>query len=183
MLAKKTRQVSDLELSRLKMLAHPIRLKIYNALSSTLSVREIARTVRIDRELLYYHVRELLKTDLIRVAEVKQEKNTREAYYRRVDDINITIMPGQRDEISGNAIACVIQSMVDDFVVADKTRDDVLASASRRTLKVKPENLNQVAQEIIKFREEAWEKLKMLSDEDSEDAVAIEILLAFFQKG
>jgi len=182
MLAKKTKQVSDLELSRLKMLAHPIRLKIYNALSSTLSVREIARTIRIDRELLYYHVRELLKYDLIKVVEIKREKNTSEAFYRRVEDISITLAPGQKDDISGNAIACVMQSMVDDFVIADKARDDVVASATRRTLKVKPENLEQVVREMIELREEVWEKFKSQSDEDAEDAVELEILLAFFQK-
>ena len=67
------------ELSGLRVLAHPLRLRMLSLLTgSALSAMELSRELGISQALASYHLRQLHRADVIELAEVRSRRGGRE---------------------------------------------------------------------------------------------------------
>jgi len=67
------------ELSGLRVLAHPLRLRMLSLLTGTaLSAMELSRELGISQALASYHLRQLHSADVIELAEVRSRRGGRE---------------------------------------------------------------------------------------------------------
>jgi DNA-binding transcriptional ArsR family regulator len=74
-------------LDQIKALAHPLRLRIFEALSSAARTpKQVAELLGRKPTGLYHHVRVLEAARLIRPTETRKKRGTTEQYYRAVAD-------------------------------------------------------------------------------------------------
>lgn len=79
------RRIHSLELRQLKALAHPLRLRILEALvEQPRTTKQVAEILGEDSLKLYYHVDELEKAGLIKLVETRTKGNLLEKYYQSV---------------------------------------------------------------------------------------------------
>jgi DNA-binding transcriptional ArsR family regulator len=70
-------------LARLRVVAHPLRLRILSLLTGTpMSAAEVSRELGVSHALASYHLRQLAKTEFLEVAEERSHRGGREVRYR-----------------------------------------------------------------------------------------------------
>lgn len=173
--------LSPYQIEILKILADPLRYKIYNLLSKPMTVSDVAESLGFDRKILYYHFKKLLGVKLIEQVDSRKVKNLSEAVYLKNEDVKHFVSADDDHEYMDNAIANVMQSMVDDFLKALLENDKCIASASRRSIKISKSRIREFGREFIAIRKTLWENLEAFAD-GSEDCIEIEFLISFFEK-
>jgi DNA-binding transcriptional ArsR family regulator len=70
-------------LARLRVVAHPLRLRILSLLTGApMSAAELSRELGVSHALASYHLRQLAKTEFLEVAEERSHRGGREVRYR-----------------------------------------------------------------------------------------------------
>ena len=118
------------EVGTLRLLAHPLRLRIIEALrAEPLTVKDMAAALETSQTKLYYHVNLLAEHGLIRVVETRQVSGITEKRYR-VTAYRLTV---DRDVLHGadDQVASDGEDALDVFlsVVLDESKSEIRKSA------------------------------------------------------
>jgi DNA-binding transcriptional ArsR family regulator len=150
-------------------MGHRIRFYVLTLLNEGVySPDEIAEIIGERTNNVSHHIRELLDAGSIELAETKKVRNTLQHYYRAVEmpfysDEEIAAMtPGQRQEIMGLTIQCMMAETLCAFA-AGKMQSDPRVWLAWRWYNVDHQGRADIADEQAKF----WERVKEIEAEST----------------
>ena len=98
------------ELSSLRVLAHPLRLRILSLLTgAALSATELARELGVSQALASYHLRQLHRAGVIELGEVRPRRGGRERRFVYRPDAAATPPPAPADGLALFAEAVAVE--------------------------------------------------------------------------
>lgn len=106
-------EISDLK--TLKIITHPQRIEIIQALSDPKTVKEIAAEIGADPTKLYYHMRQLEGADLIQVVETKVVSGILEKTYlvsAKSYKVDEGLFTGANEQVTGEDLTNVVNALV-----------------------------------------------------------------------
>lgn len=162
------------QLEKYRALSNPLRLKLWSQFQKKRrTVSEAAEELGIDRILLYYHARILLKAGLIKKVENRKAGHVTESVYG-TKDITLYYEPGS-DAVTRNVIS-IMQETVDDFHKSKSYAEKVSTGAGRHILKIKSENFNKKQKIIDALAIEVLDRLDDIEDKDGDRSYSFTLM-------
>ncbi len=169
--------ISEEQLKRMRALSDPLRIKVLMKLFNPMTVTEIAKSLDVDRNSLYYHIRILLKNKLIEKVETHQVGHLTESVYKIVDGL---VMKRYEDhgpfETYRHLVVGLLQETLDDCVGSLSQEKEVKFGGGRTVIKVKSENLSKYSLELQEKAIKYLDEVKAMEEEDGDANFSITIV-------
>ena len=168
------KQLESLEakqLEQLQTLTNPLRLKIYTKFKTPQTVTRAAEDLAIDRNQLYYQLRIMRKVGLIKKVDSHQVGHLTESVYQSEEHMNFNRHnienPGPKEPYF-DLICEVAKETSDDCEQSLSRGGSLKAGTSRKTLKIKKEDMDTVPKRISELMIEFMASLDDFNDDDGE---------------
>ncbi len=161
------------QLEKHRALGDPLRLRLFRQFQKTRTVSEAAEELGIDRTLLYYHVRILLKAGLIEEVETRKAGHVTESVYA-TKNLILDHKPGS-ERLTRDAIS-MMQETVDDFRKSRSQPGRTKTGTGRHIIKIKSENFLEQQQLIDDLAIEVLERLDAIEDKDGDRSYSFTLL-------
>ncbi len=161
--------LDDEQIKRIRALVDPLRMKICIKLHEPMTITELAKSLGVDRHSLYYHIKVLLKADLIEKVETHQVGHLVESVYKATD-FKLQHRPeAEPVEVYQSFILNDLQQTIEDFYKAmERHQGQTHGGGGRLVLKINSENYEAKLDQFKKLSFEFFDRMKELEDKDGD---------------
>jgi len=156
-MARKAGEYTMKSLDQVRILAHPVRLKLLEAFAEPRTTKQAAEALKMPATRLYHHVNALERVGLIRLKSTKPVRGTVEKYYESVAKrimVGADLFGEKREQLQ-EAVASVIEEastdLRDALERADATPDNLRPLALRAMISASPAQIAALRKKMLEL--------------------------------